>query len=418
MGDQSKEEESLDPRVQGELETMNQCTDRINSLELEISEERLKFKNLLSYATQQISTLGKKYSRWIERARPYYEAAKQAKQAHSALLRAVHNFQKSNGIHRAAKETISLAEQRLQEFPGQEVDAAWQEMLNLQTERFMAAEADRTRSHRIHQQAARRYEYLDQKAQKIKSKHKRSTSRSRVYFETKEKLELSLQQQRQKVDELSRKIDDSKAKYREALERLGMISQEIHERRKIASEEILRESDEVDSASSYTELDLTGPKDYENIDDLEADLETFSFNDVDSDVSLSGSDEDWNESDTSASSGRTSSSTSPGIVRRHSSRHRVLRQVSSNSADDDTSYVTRRNRRKKLTPPKQNALLEETPVFTRPVPQKPVIPPKPAALRRPSAAKSTIMTYDTLHGVVANGNEDKSQDYDIFEDLC
>ena len=63
--------------------------------------------------------------------------------AQSALERAVQNFQKSNGIHRAAKETISLAEQRLSEFNDHKVDSAWQEMLNIQTMRFMQAENDR-----------------------------------------------------------------------------------------------------------------------------------------------------------------------------------------------------------------------------------------------------------------------------------
>ena len=63
--------------------------------------------------------------------------------AQAALERAVQNFQKSNGIYRAAKETIALAEQRLSEFNDPKVDGAWQEMLNLQTMRFMEAERDR-----------------------------------------------------------------------------------------------------------------------------------------------------------------------------------------------------------------------------------------------------------------------------------
>jgi len=64
-------------------------------------------------------------------------------QAYSALQRAVYNFQRANGVYRAAKETISLAEQRLSEFEDQKVDAAWQEMMNLQTMRFSEAERDR-----------------------------------------------------------------------------------------------------------------------------------------------------------------------------------------------------------------------------------------------------------------------------------
>ena len=63
--------------------------------------------------------------------------------ANVALQKAVHNFQRANGVYRAAKETIQLAEERLKEIERNEVDPAWQEMINLQTMRFNEAEADR-----------------------------------------------------------------------------------------------------------------------------------------------------------------------------------------------------------------------------------------------------------------------------------
>lgn len=63
--------------------------------------------------------------------------------AKAALQRATKNFQRATGIHRAAKETIDLAEERLREFKDAKVDQVWQEMLNKQTERFMEAEKDK-----------------------------------------------------------------------------------------------------------------------------------------------------------------------------------------------------------------------------------------------------------------------------------
>jgi len=64
-------------------------------------------------------------------------------QANIALQKAVHNFQRANGVYRAAKETIQLAEERLKDFETNDVDPAWQEMINLQTARFKEAELDR-----------------------------------------------------------------------------------------------------------------------------------------------------------------------------------------------------------------------------------------------------------------------------------
>ena len=48
MDQEEPEEEELDPRVQEELEKLNQCTDKINDLELQLEEANAVFRTLLS----------------------------------------------------------------------------------------------------------------------------------------------------------------------------------------------------------------------------------------------------------------------------------------------------------------------------------------------------------------------------------
>ena len=67
----------------------------------------------------------------IEKARPYFEALEIANKAQKECQSAATAYQRANGIHAAAKETISLAEDRfLTNSSSWQFDNAWQEMLN------------------------------------------------------------------------------------------------------------------------------------------------------------------------------------------------------------------------------------------------------------------------------------------------
>ena len=56
-------------------------------------------------------------------------------QAQLEAQKATQDFQRAAEVLRAAKETISLAEQRLLEEDHRQFDSAWQEMLNHATQR-------------------------------------------------------------------------------------------------------------------------------------------------------------------------------------------------------------------------------------------------------------------------------------------
>lgn len=61
-------------RTQIELERLNNATDDINKLEVDLDEARLVFRQLLFESTFKIQSLAKKLGNCIDKSRPYYEA--------------------------------------------------------------------------------------------------------------------------------------------------------------------------------------------------------------------------------------------------------------------------------------------------------------------------------------------------------
>ena len=89
------------------------------------------FRQLLSDSTHHLKSLSKRLGNCIEKARPYYESVDQMTRAQAECQKAAVQFQRAAGIHAAAKETISLAEERFLDNSGEwQFDNAWQEMLN------------------------------------------------------------------------------------------------------------------------------------------------------------------------------------------------------------------------------------------------------------------------------------------------
>ncbi|XP_016530651.1 SH3 domain-binding protein 5-like isoform X2 [Poecilia formosa] len=185
----AEEEEEVDPRIQGELEKLNQSTDDINRLESEL-------------------------------------------EAQVEAQKATQEFQRAVEILRAAKETIALAEEKLLEEDTRQFDSAWQEMLNHATQRVMEAEQARTRSEAEHKKTAANYNSSIGHMKQIEKKLKRSINKSRPYFELKAKYYLQLEQLKQQVDDRQAKLVVAKSEYRAALRSLESISEEIHAHRR------------------------------------------------------------------------------------------------------------------------------------------------------------------------------------------
>ncbi|XP_026226896.1 SH3 domain-binding protein 5b [Anabas testudineus] len=226
------EDEEVDPRIQGELEKLNQSTDDINRCETELEDVRQKFRSVLVEATVKLDELMKKIGKAVEESKPYWEARRLARQAQLEAQKATQDFQRATEVLRAAKETISLAEQRLLEEDNRQFDSAWQEMLNHATQRVMEAEHTKTRSELVHKETAAKYTAAMSRMKQLEKKLKRTINKSKPYFEMKAKYYLQLENLKKNVDERQAKLSQAKAEYRTALRNLEMISDEIHERRR------------------------------------------------------------------------------------------------------------------------------------------------------------------------------------------
>ncbi|XP_036617359.1 SH3 domain-binding protein 5 isoform X2 [Trichosurus vulpecula] len=263
-------EEEVDPRIQGELEKLNQSTDDINRRETELEDARQKFRSVLVEATVKLDELVKKIGKAVEDSKPYWEARRVARQAQLEAQKATQDFQRATEVLRAAKETISLAEQRLLEDDKRQFDSAWQEMLNHATQRVMEAEQTKTRSELVHKETAAKYNAAMGRMRQLEKKLKRAINKSKPYYELKAKYYVQLEQLKKIVDDLQAKLSLAKGEYKTALKNLEMISDEIHERRRssamgprgcgvgaegnsMSAEELSRNKPEFDSASVASE---------------------------------------------------------------------------------------------------------------------------------------------------------------------
>ncbi|KAM3614922.1 uncharacterized protein V6R79_020808 [Siganus canaliculatus] len=226
------EDEEVDPRIQGELEKLNQSTDDINRCETELEDARQKFRSVLVEATVKLDELLKKIGKAVDESKPYWEARRLARQAQLEAQKATQDFQRATEVLRAAKETISLAEQRLLEEDNRQFDSAWQEMLNHATQRVMEAEHTKTRSEQAHKETASKYTAAIGRMKQLEKKLKRTINKSKPYFEMKAKYYLQLENLKKNVDERQAKLSQAKGEYKTALKNLEMISDEIHERRR------------------------------------------------------------------------------------------------------------------------------------------------------------------------------------------
>ncbi|XP_062254762.1 SH3 domain-binding protein 5b [Platichthys flesus] len=226
------EDEEVDPRIQGELEKLNQSTDDINRCETELEDSRQKFRSVLVEATVKLDELVKKIGKAVEESKPYWEARRLARQAQLEAQKTTQDFQRATEVLRAAKETISLAEQRLLEEDNRQFDSAWQEMLNHATQRVMEAELTKTRSEQLHKETAEKYTSAIGRMKQLEKKLKRTINKSKPYFEMKAKYYLQLENLKKNVDERQAKLSQAKGEYKAALRNLEKISDEIHERRR------------------------------------------------------------------------------------------------------------------------------------------------------------------------------------------
>lgn len=105
--------DTVDPRVHVELERLNNATDEINKLEVQLDDSRTSFRQLLCESTAKVDAICLKLGMCVERARPYYEARFYANEILKQTQMAAMKFERANSAHSAAREMVYLAEQGL-----------------------------------------------------------------------------------------------------------------------------------------------------------------------------------------------------------------------------------------------------------------------------------------------------------------
>ncbi|XP_078501831.1 SH3 domain-binding protein 5-like [Lissotriton helveticus] len=226
----AEEQEELDPRIQEELEQLNQASEEINKLELQLDEARTTYRKILTESARKLNAQGSQLGNCIEKARPYYEARRQAKEAQLETQKAALRYERAVSMHNAAREMVFVAEQGLMADKNR-LDPTWQEMLNHATSKVNEAEEERLRSEREHQNVTRQCQQAEAKVQTLQKSLKRLIVKSKPYFELKSQFNQILEEHKARVTELEQKVLQAKTKYSVALRNLEQISEQIHARR-------------------------------------------------------------------------------------------------------------------------------------------------------------------------------------------
>ncbi|KAL4646826.1 SH3 domain-binding protein 5-like [Arapaima gigas] len=223
-------EEELDPRIQEELEHLNEASEEINRLELQLDDARSAYRRILTDSARKLNAQGSQLGSCIEKARPYYEARRLAKEAQQETQKAALRYERAVSMHTAAREMVYVAEQGLLA-DRNTLDPTWQEMLNHATSKVNEAEEERLRSEREHQRVTQLCQEAEARVQTLQKALKRVIIKSKPYFELKAQLNHILEENKSKVLQLEERVSKVKTQYSVALRNLEQISEQIHAQR-------------------------------------------------------------------------------------------------------------------------------------------------------------------------------------------
>ncbi|XP_042362576.1 SH3 domain-binding protein 5-like [Plectropomus leopardus] len=225
-----KHEEELDPRIQEELEQLNQASDEINKLELQLDDARSSYRRILTDSARKLNAQGSQLGACIEKARPYYEARRLAKEAQQETQKAALRYERAVSMHTAAREMVYVAEQGLLA-DRNTMDPTWQEMLNHATAKVNEAEEERLRSEREHQRVTQLCQEAEARVQTLQKALKKVILKSKPYFELKAQFNHILEEHKARVVQLEERVAKVKTRYSVALRNLEQISEQIHAQR-------------------------------------------------------------------------------------------------------------------------------------------------------------------------------------------
>ncbi|XP_068616483.1 SH3-binding domain protein 5-like, a [Brachionichthys hirsutus] len=224
-------EEELDPRIQEELEHLNEASAEINRLELQLDDARSGYRKILTESARKLNAQSSQLGGCIDKARPYYEARRLAKEAQQETQKAALSFERAVSMHTAAREMVYVAEQGLMADGKNTLDPTWQEMLNHATAKVNEAEEERLRSDREHMRVTHACQEAEARVQMLQKTLKRVIVKSKPYFELKAQFNHILEESKAKVLQLEQQVAKVKTRYSIALRNLEQISEQIHAQR-------------------------------------------------------------------------------------------------------------------------------------------------------------------------------------------
>uniref|UniRef100_A0A672G8U5 SH3 domain-binding protein 5 n=1 Tax=Salarias fasciatus TaxID=181472 RepID=A0A672G8U5_SALFA len=215
---------------QKELEHLNQASAEINKLELQLDDARSSYRRILTDSARRLNAQGSQLGACIEKARPYYEARRLAKEAQQETQKAALRYERAVSMHTAAREMVYVAEQGLLADKNT-MDPTWQEMLNHATAKVNEAEEERLRSEREHQRVTQLCQEAEAQVQTLQKTLKKLILKSKPYFELKAQFNHILEEHKSKVVQLEEQVSGVKTQYSVALRNLEQISEQIHAQR-------------------------------------------------------------------------------------------------------------------------------------------------------------------------------------------
>ncbi|XP_038045272.1 histone acetyltransferase KAT6A-like [Patiria miniata] len=227
----------LDPRIKGELDKLNSTSEEINRLEKELDDARQQFRVTLTESSHKLSEAAKRCGKSVKKAKSYHEARIKAKKAHEKVQEAAYAYQRAVGMFRAAKETITIAEETsMQGNKKRDFDSALQEMLNHATVKLNAAEQEKVRGQKEHQQLSKTYVKSLAKVEQLAKKLRKSIAKSAAYYDLRDAFYSRLENLKESVENRQKLLAKCKKRYREALRNLERISEDIHRTRQLQLE--------------------------------------------------------------------------------------------------------------------------------------------------------------------------------------
>ncbi|XP_060760646.1 SH3 domain-binding protein 5-like isoform X3 [Neoarius graeffei] len=151
-------------------------------------------------------------------------------QAQQETQKAALRYERAVSMHTAAREMVYVAEQGLLA-DRNTLDPTWQEMLNHATAKVNEAEEERLRSEREHQRVTQLCQEAEARVQTLQKALKRVIIKSKPYFELKAQFNHILEEHKAKVVQLEERVAKVKTRYSVALRNLEQISEQIHAQR-------------------------------------------------------------------------------------------------------------------------------------------------------------------------------------------